>query len=120
MLAKIALFLLKHDKKNRDIVLTEAVKHLFCAISADDILKRNKDGFMEFEGKVLSEGQVKSLKEQADILTNLLIWKVLKKDVAYQLRKKMFEEAVIQGDMTWGRLMTFLWDILETRIEKLK
>lgn len=122
MVDKLALFLLKRVKneKTRDYVLKEAVKHLFCAVSAEDILKENPDGTLEFEGKTLPESYKKDLQEQANLLTSLLLWKVLQKDIEYQLRKKMFEETIINGDMVWGRLVVWMWDVIKTRLERLK
>lgn len=120
LLVKLALYILKNSEKERDIILTEAVKKLFCTVSADEILKENPDGTIQFEGKTLDASYKKNLQEQANLLTNMLLWKVLKKDVEYQLRKKMFEETVLNGDMVWGKLLTFLWDIINTRITRLK
>ncbi len=122
MLAKLALFILKHikDESAKNAVLTEAVKHLFCTISADDILKENSDGTLKFEDKLLDFSYRKDLREQAKLLPNLLLWRVIQKDIQYQLRKKMFEEATITGDMVWGKLLIWLNDVIKTRIERLQ
>ena len=122
MIDKLALFLLKRIKneKTRQFLLKEAVKHHFCAVSSEDILKENPDGTIQFEGKTLDATYKRDLQEQANLLTNLLLWKVLQKDIEYQIRKKMFEETVIKEDMVWGRLIVWLWDVIDTRISKLK
>src|SRR3990167_10583821 len=111
---KLALWLLKsEDEKVKRAILAEAVVHLFNAISEEDILKENPDGTVQYDGKTLPANYLKDLKEQAKLLPDLLLWKVLKKDVQYQLRRKMFEEARIDLDVVWGQLLTFLWDVIE-------
>lgn len=123
-LAKIALWFLKQakycDEKTKHEILSEAVAHLFNTVSADDVLKDLPDGTTRFEGKTLDSSYRKDLREQAKILENLLIWKVLKKDIQYQLNKKMYFEPLITADVMWGKLMVFYDDIIRTRIERLK
>lgn len=123
-LAKLALWMLKSakysDETTKNMVLTEAVKHLFNAISAEDILKENPDGTLNFEDKTLPVSYRKDLREQANLLPNLMLWKVLMKDIQYQLNKKMYLESQITQDMLWGKLITWLWDVLNTRIRSLQ
>lgn len=114
---KIALWILKKYKRQ---VLQEAVKELYCGVTSDDILKENPDGTIRFEDKILTPDYKKNLREQAEIFDKLMLWKVLKKDVEYQLRKKMFEEAKCDLDVVWGQLATFLWDVIEDRLRKLR
>ena len=124
VMAKLALWLLKQTKyaepETKNLVLTEAVKHLFNTISADDILKENPDGTIRFEDKILPASYKKDLQEQANLLPNLLLWKVLQKDIKYQLNKKLFEEARITEDVLWNKLILWMNDCINTRIEKLK
>lgn len=108
----------KDDFPRKNEILTEAVKHLFGTISHDDIL-RFKDGSYWFEGRPLTREELVELKADAEIFDSKL-WRVVQKDVEYQLRKKMFEEASITEDMLWGKLLTFLNDIIKTRIKSLR
>lgn len=117
-LALLLLKLLKSENA-RHFVLTEAVKHLFNTVSAEDLLKFNIDGTIQFEDKVLPASYKKDLQEQAKLLPSLFLWKVLKKDIQYQLRKKMFEQTSVSQDLLWGKLITFYDDIIRTRIETL-
>lgn len=123
-LARLALWSLKKakyaDEGTKNMILTEAVKHLFNTVSADDILKENPDGTIRFEDRVLTENYRKDLREQAKLLPELLLWKVLQADIKYQLNKKMFEEPLITQDVMWGKLLIFYNDVINTRIKKLK
>lgn len=119
--AKIALWCLKWaDEDTKKAVLSQAVKDLFKAIGPEDILRRNNDGTWRFENKTLDASYIKDLKTQADMLDKLFLWKILKKDIEYQIRLKMFEEAKIDLDVVWAQLLTFLWDTIQTRIQRLR
>jgi len=123
-LAQLALWAIKQskyaDEKTKNMILTEAVKHLFNTVSADDILKENPDGTIRFEDRTLSQTYRKDLREQAKLLPDLLLWKVLQADIKYQLNKKMYEESLITQDVMWGKLIMWYNDIIRTRIERLK
>jgi len=119
--AKLALWCLRFsDEKTKSDILTESTKHLFCAISSDDILKHLPDGTMRFEDKTLDSSFKKELKIQANVLENMMLWRVLQKDIQYQVRKKMFEEAELTGDMRWGKLLLWMQDVIKSRINQLQ
>lgn len=107
------------DEESKHQILTEAVVHLFKAIGPDDILRvEGKQWF--FEGKPLMESDVAALKQEAHQLLGMKIWRVIKLDIRYQLSKKMFEEANVELDLVWGKLIMFLDDIIRTRLQKMK
>ena len=117
---------LDHIKKINDVerkneILTEAVKKLFNAISSEDILQRDLEThLLKFQGKLMTEEQERQLKSEAETLLGLKLWRVIKMDIRYQLSKKMFEEAKTKEDIVWGQLLTYLDDIIRTRIQSLK
>lgn len=107
------------DVPAKNALLTEAVKHLFNAIDANDILHKEK-GQHVFMGRVLTESEYTSLCSEAQNLVGMRIWRVLKMDIRYQLNKKMFEESNITVDVMWGKLVLYLDDIIRTRLQKMK
>lgn len=119
ILIKLLILLSKYNIIAKHIVLTEAVKDLFNTISADDILRFEKDGSIKFEDKTLPSVYKKDLQEQAKLLPNLMLWRIIKKDIQYQLNKKMFQESKITEDLLWGKLILWLYDCMETRIKQL-
>jgi len=121
LIGKTALWLLRWiDEETKREILTEVVKDKFCIIGADEILKENPDGSMNFEGKLFDSSFRKNLREQAIILDNLLLWKVLRKDLHYQIIQKMYREANTDLDNVWWKLLVFYDEIIRARIEKLK
>lgn len=104
---------------DKSAVLTEAVKHLFKAIGPDDILHTEGNQWY-FEGKPMMQADVSRLKEEAQQLLSMKIWRVIKLDIRYQLSKKMFEQANTELDLVWGKLITYLDDIIRNRLQKMK
>lgn len=99
-------------------ILTLAVKKLYNAISADDILRQEGNDWV-FMGKPLMGTEISNLKQEAAHLRSMKLWLVIKKDIRYQLSKKMFEEATVKEDLVWGKLLTFLDDIIRARIDRM-
>lgn len=108
------------DADSKAFVLSEAVKHLYHAIGADDILHQEKNGIWLFRGKPLTSVEVSQLREEANYLRGMKLWHVIKLDIRYQLGKKMFEDARVKDDIVWGQLLTYLDDIVRTRLQNMK
>ena len=109
----------RNDDFLRKELLNLAIKDLYNTIGIEDILKV-EGGKWIFEGRPLTEHEVMQLKGEATAFQNMKLWKILNRDIAYQLNKKMFLEATVVEDLVWGKLLTFLWDIVKTRIQTLK
>lgn len=102
----------------KDEVLTEAVKHLYNTIGAEDILKE-EGGQWTFTGKPVEDAMRKLLISEAQVFIKSRLWKVIQLDVKYQANKKMFEEAVSQMDMVMGKSWVYVLDCMKTRLESL-
>ena len=106
------------DEQSKRQILAEAVKHLWHSVTAEDILRNDGKGWM-FEGLPVTETEFASIREEALRFTSMRLWKVLKKDIRYQIGKKMFEQAAHPDDVVWGRLLVFLNDCVSTRLQSL-
>lgn len=100
-------------------ILTEAVRKLYNAISADDILRQEKDGTWIFQGRPLTGVEVSQLKEEANYLKGMKLFYIIKQDLRHQIGKKIWEEAKCMDDILWGQLITWIWDVINTRIKKM-
>src|ERR1044072_7859000 len=103
--------------KKREI-LALAVKRLFNAVSVEDILQRGPDGWL-FEGRPVSDEEMKELRTEAENLRTSKLWRVLKFDLRYQFNKKMFEESKVDLDVVWGQLLLFSDDSVRQRLKLL-
>lgn len=108
----------EQDESKKNEILTEAVKKLFNTIDADDIL-RFKNGDHYFKGVPMNKAQYQALLEEVEAFKTFKFWEIIKTDVKYQLNKKMFEDANVELDLVWGKLITWLFDCVKTRIEKM-
>lgn len=100
-------------------ILTEAVKKLYNTLGPDDILSQNSDGTWMFKGRPLLQTEVALLKQEAALMRKSKLWLMIKYDIKFHLGKKMFEEAKVKEDLVWGQLLTFLDDVIRTRISKM-
>lgn len=109
----------KLQTKDRNTILTLAVKKLFNTISADDILKPDESGQWIFGTKVLSEAQVNALVIEAAQLESTLLYKVLKADILYQINKKMYLLAENEMHVITSKFWLYTFDTIKTRITSL-
>ncbi len=118
---KFAIKLLREidDENLKREILTEAIKKLYNTIGSDDILKQNPDGTWMFQGRPLTGIEVSNLKQEANEIKGMKLWRVIKMDIRYQIGKKMFEEAKVKDDLVWGQLLTYLDDIIRNRLQKM-
>ncbi len=107
------------DKETKYAILTEAVKHLYTTIGPDDILHKEGDTYF-FEGKPMLPTDYEELREEARTLLGMKLWRVIKADLRFSLSRKMFEEANVELDLVWGKLLIYLDDIIRKRLQTLK
>ena len=105
--------------REKNVILTLAVRRLFNTISEDDILKQNSDSTWMFEGKPLTKGEINSLKMQAKDYIDSRLYKVISKDITYQANRKMFIDSQGEIDLTAGKLLLFYNDIVNTRLKNM-
>lgn len=102
-------------------VLTEAVKHLFNVMGAEDVLHRNMEtGLLEFRGRPMTDTDEQMLRAEAKVFESSRLWRMLRADVKYQLNIKMFENPNTQNELLWGKLLLFLDSVIDNRLKQLK
>ena len=107
------------DMREREKILTAAVRRLYNTISHEDILRVRMDGEWMFMGKVLSEGIRKQVIADASTFENSKLWQILKADIKYQANKKAFLQATDIMQLTAGKLWMYTIDCMITRVESL-
>lgn len=108
-----------NNETAKNAILTEVVKNLFNTISSEDIL-RYEDGEYIFQGRPLLPDELQQLKAEAEFFRKSKLWKVIDKDVKFQLNRKLYNEANITTDILWGKLILYYHDIINTRLSKFK
>lgn len=109
----------EENSEERRRVLTLAVKRLYATIGPEDIIQIITSGHWLLAGKPLTEGQIKALRDEANLIQGLSIWKVLQTEVKYHATKKMFIESRTLMDLEGGKLLLYFLDIMNTRLKKM-
>jgi hypothetical protein len=115
-----AIDALRHTPvKDRHPILTLAVKKLFNTIGADDILQSAPGKQWLFEGRTLASGQIDQIMAEAQMLSKSLLWRVLEKDILYQVNKKMFLQADNEMHVITAKFWLYTFDTFRTRLKSL-
>lgn len=101
-----------------DEILTQAVKHLYNTIGADDILKE-ENGTWLFENKPLANEIKQIIISEAQIFTKSKLWRILQDDIRYRANQMMFEKSKTEQDLIAGKLWLFTLDSINTRLKSL-
>lgn len=107
------------DAKDREYVLTRAVKKHFNTIGEDDILRIHESGHWMFQGKPLIKGEKELLIAEAMSFMETRLWKVLQNDIKWQANRKMFLLAKDGFDLTAGKLWIYILDAMSTRLHSM-
>jgi len=107
------------DGKEKHQILTLAVKRLFNTFGPEDILSENTARQWMYEGKILTEGQKKSLIAEASQIINTNTWKILQADVKYKANRMMFQTATTEMQIASGKLWLYIIDVFNTRLKSL-
>lgn len=109
------------DPKERQKVLTVAVKRIYNTVGKDDILKIVYNGHTEqwfFEGKLLTPEEVRMLKHEAETFKASRLYKIIDMECRYQANKKM-HEAVTLPQLESAKLFFWVWDLIKTRLKEM-
>lgn len=106
------------DQKERQKVLTVAVKRLYNTVGKDDVLKIATNGQWWFEGKLLSPEEVRVLKHEAETFKMSRLYRVLDMECRYQANKKM-HEAFTLPQLESAKLFFWVWDLIKTRLKEM-
>lgn len=107
------------ELKERRVLLTLAVKKLFNTVGPEDILKPANGGQWMFEGKLLSKGQVELLMHEAAQIEQMLLWKVLQKDILYQVNRKMYLQSETDLHVVTSKFWLYTFDTFKTRLKSM-
>lgn len=113
---------LKITKENKADLQAEyinyLVKDLFNGVSVDDVLKM-KGMTMFYKGVALSPAQKLSLVNGAKSLKALEIWQVLLEEMKNVASKRILETSKTIEDIVFGKVMLYVIDVMEKKIENL-
>jgi len=99
-------------------LLNYLLKHLFNAITEDDILKIS--GNNVFIGNhLLPKQSIQSLVAEAEMFKNTELWKLLLNDGKREANKRMYEKSANYDDMYFGKAVLWIIDIFERKVDNI-
>lgn len=104
------------DHKEREKILTLAVKKLFNTIGPDDILRENENHEWIVAGKTIRKDEKTLLMAEAKAFQESKLWKAMQDDVKYQANRKMFILSTEIHDLSMGKSWLYVLDAFKTRI----
>jgi hypothetical protein len=100
------------------ILIQYLVKDLLCAVPEDDLLLITTTGWLKNKRKLSGE-EVAFLKEEAKIIKESLLWKVMNDELRYQANLRMFEKGQIPENTTFGRAMLYNQELMREYVERI-
>lgn len=98
--------------------LTKRVAHLFSTVTEEDIIKI--EGLAWYiKGRELTSEEKAQLKAESRSLQNMLLWKLLCKEVQFHAYKKGYLEATKEFDLIGGKMLMYSLDIIKTKIKRI-
>lgn len=93
-------------------------KDLFNTKSEKDIISlKGRD--IIYRGKVLTDGEKKSIIGQAEVIKKLEIWNILQDELKYLANKKMYYDSKNEEDILFAKAILWTVDILGKKIDNL-
>jgi len=94
-------------------------KKLLRSITAEDVLRRGKDGIMRARGRKLSKEMVDQLQNEAEYINNSITFQLIMDDMEHLAHQTMFERSTGFEDMLFGKAMLYNIDVLKKKIQNL-
>lgn len=95
------------------------ISDVFNTISEEDILKVKAPGVWEHKGKLLSEGQVKALSNEAKSFQESGLWKILKSELLWLAHQNGYVKSKTEADQIAGKMLEYLTDVVETKLKNM-
>jgi hypothetical protein len=93
------------------------IKHLFKAITVDEVLTSNKYGLIYLNGEQITDEEARILHNEAIFLKEFRLWQILQSTIADHAKKRMFENSKSYEDMIAGKMALYNADIQNKIIE---
>ena len=100
------------------IVINHLVRHLLKAISEEDILHRTSQGWFVNKRK-LERDELTILRDEAEILKDSQLWKLMQKELTWLANLRMFEHSRTAEDLTFGKAMLYNQDLGRKFLDRL-
>lgn len=106
-------------KKLKRKLLNLSLKRLYNTVEADDILKLKKGQFF-LKGKLLPEQDVKNLIEEAKMLEEMFLWKILTDFIKGTANEAMYNKSACDDDIVFPKALLKAVEIQKDLVKTIK
>lgn len=99
-------------KKLRHKLVTYLTRNYLKAITEEDIIQVSSNGWL-LKRRKLSSDEIIALKEEAAFIQKSILWRLMKKDVAFLASQQMFDKATSHEDILFGKAMLYNLNLLD-------
>lgn len=104
-------------KKLKAKILNAALSHLFRAVVMEDVMTIQKDGRIFMNGDQISDKDIKKFQEEAKMISETDLWKVMIETIRHLSQQKMYTKAISFDDMFFGKAMLYCTDLMVTFVK---
>jgi len=95
------------------------VGDVFNTVREEDVLKIHAPNAWEHKGKALTEGQVKALRQEADIFRESALWHILKDELKWHAYQNGYIKAKTEADMISSKVLEYLIGVIDNKLQKM-
>ncbi len=99
-------------------LLNYLLKHLFNAITEDDVL-RIRGGKVYVGKNMIPQSDVQNLISEAEMIQRMDLWKYLISDAKSAANDRMYKKSVSYDDMFFGKAALWIIDLLEMKVKNI-
>ena len=105
-------------KRLKNRILNFLLKHLFNAVTEDDVMTVVNGRL--YIGKILqSQENLSAYASQARTMKELLLWEQMIKEMKFAANRSMYENSKTNEDIIFGKAALWIIDVMETKVNKL-
>jgi len=105
-------------RRYKVIIANYLLKHLFNAITEEEILKHNGKKFI-VGGKELPEADYRDITSGARAMKEMYVWKMLSKEMKWNANKDIYQKSQTIDDVLFGKAVLYTLDVMEKKLDKL-
>ena len=105
-------------KKTVDELVNKRISELLGFVDENFIVTFNeKTGIVFVGGERITPEQAQNLKQEAELIKTLQIWKIFQNSIGDMARKTMFEKSMTFEDLRSGKMMLYNLSILKKIVD---
>ena len=92
------------------------IEDVFNAVSYEDVLRIRSKDVWEHKGKVLSVLEVKSLKQEMEIMKQMSLWRMLHDELMWHAQRMLVNKSKGEEDLIAGKMLIYWISVIEARL----